>query len=75
MRASGIASHFLFRMAGSLFILYDRPLVDTVCSGSHYNWTAISIHIFSFILFYQIFLGRELVSQLMITFLLQLAPL
>jgi hypothetical protein len=43
MRASGIASHFLFRMAQSLFILYDRPLVSTTYSGFYYNLTAISI--------------------------------
>lgn len=27
------------------FILYDRPLVNTICSGSHYIPTAISIQI------------------------------
>lgn len=27
------------------FILYDRPLVDTICSGFHYNITAISIQV------------------------------
>ena len=27
MQASGIASHFLFRMAGSLFILYKRNYI------------------------------------------------
>ena len=31
--------------AGSLFILYDRPLVDTICSGFHYIPTTISIQI------------------------------
>ena len=29
--------------AGSLFILYDRPLVNTTYSGFYYNLTAISI--------------------------------
>lgn len=28
-----------------LFFLYNRPLVNTICSGSHYNSTAISIQI------------------------------
>ena len=28
-----------------LFIFYDRPLVGTICSGSHYSPTAISTHI------------------------------
>ena len=31
--------------AGSLFILYDRPLVNTICSGSHYIPTAIFVQI------------------------------
>lgn len=37
MRASGIASHFLFRMAQSLFILYDDLLVCRIYSGLHYK--------------------------------------
>ena len=58
MRASGIASHFLFRMAQSLFILYDESLVVRIYSGYHYKLNTIYIHIVCTILFYQNFFGQ-----------------